>query len=59
MVKQFLPMATLSPDTAHYQIFETFNPFTFRLTNEAWERILNEYIQSGLLDATFGSPREL
>lgn len=58
LIKMFLPPCDLHPAT-DYQQFSTFNPLTFRLTEAAWSRILSEYCDSGLLQLSFSSPREL
>ena len=59
LAKLFLPPCMLAPTPDNQPNFEGFNPFTFRLTADAWSRILGEYIDSGLLNAEFESPRDL
>ena len=59
VTKVFLAPCNLNAAQEHQTRFESFNPLTFRLTAAAWSRILSEYVDSGLLDATFDSPREL
>lgn len=57
--KLFLPKCYLNPDHVAQHQFQNFNPLTFRLTADAWQRILTQYIDSGLLDADFNTVREL
>ncbi len=57
--KLFLPNCALNPLFAHQASFEGFNPLTFRLTGRAWQRILSQYVESGLLDEHFDSVRTL